>query len=137
MLNRVLPLHQTENITIAVIIAKYLNEFIFYSSVAPLKLMIQNFFPMIKEHCLHLNLWCRMKFYGKNSMNEFSLKWYLRFNIKCCNPWANHNLTRVRKISASTRYNTTETCSLLDNLSFKNTFEAVVGFCWMQNYRRI
>lgn len=54
MLNRVLPLHQTENITIAVIIAKYLNEFIFYSSVAPLKLMIQNFFPMIKEHRLHL-----------------------------------------------------------------------------------
>lgn len=45
------------------------------------------------------NLWCRMKFYGKNSMNEFSLKWYLRFNIKCCNPWANHNLTRVRRLA--------------------------------------
>lgn len=44
------------------------------------------------------NFWCCMKFYGKNSMNEFSLKWYLRFNIKCCNFWVNYNLICVWKL---------------------------------------
>lgn len=57
------------------------------------------FFPDDKRTLSPSNLWCRMKFYGKNSMNEFSLKWYLRFNIKCFNPWANHNLTRVRRLA--------------------------------------
>lgn len=76
-----------------------MNEFIFYSSVAPLKSMIQIFFPMIKEHCLHLIFDAVWNFMEKIVWMNSVLKWYLRFNIKCFNPWANHNLTRVRRLA--------------------------------------